>query len=37
MKWVLVYRDEATEDIAEAMSWYGRGSAGLDERFLKEV
>ena len=37
MKWNLVYRDEATEDIAEAMSWYGRRSAGLDERFLKEV
>ncbi|MBK8499084.1 MAG: type II toxin-antitoxin system RelE/ParE family toxin [Flavobacteriales bacterium] len=33
----LVYRDEATDDIAEAMRWYRSKQDGLDERFLLEV
>jgi plasmid stabilization system protein ParE len=33
----LIYRDEATDDIAEGMAWYRDRAEGLDERFLKEV
>ncbi|MBP8822671.1 MAG: type II toxin-antitoxin system RelE/ParE family toxin [Flavobacteriales bacterium] len=33
----LVYRDEALEDIADAMRWYAARSEGLGERFLKAV
>jgi len=34
---VVVYREEATDDIAEAIRWYHDQLAGLDERFLKAV
>jgi plasmid stabilization system protein ParE len=37
MKLVLIYRDEATADIAEAMRWYRSKGPGLDERLLSEV
>ena len=37
MSWAISYRDEATDDIADAMTWYRSRAVGLDERFLKEV
>ena len=37
MSWIVSYQDEATDDIAGAMSWYGSRSVGLGERFLKEI
>ena len=33
----LIYRDEALDDIAEAMRWYASRAEGLDERFLNAV
>ena len=37
MSWAVVYREEATEDIAAAMGWYEARVKGLGDRFLKEV
>ena len=33
----VIYRDEATDDIVEAMRWYRDQKEGLDEHFLAAV
>ena len=33
----VIYRDEATDDIVEAMKWYRDKKEGLDEHFLAAV
>jgi 2-oxo-4-hydroxy-4-carboxy--5-ureidoimidazoline (OHCU) decarboxylase len=37
MPFILVVKDEARQDIADAMSWYASRVENLDKRFLKAV
>jgi plasmid stabilization system protein ParE len=37
MPFILEVKDEAKQDIDDAMSWYASKAENLDKRFLKEV